>query len=132
MGRSVTNSDGVTTFYDDSGNIVGYHRDNETVVEAYGDYMPLASVVQGAASGDSGWLDTFNNLVAQVPQIITGVTAYQLSQINMERAKRGQSPLNAAAYGPQVGVGLNQQTMQYLMYGAFGIAAVYLIGQRRK
>ncbi len=106
----------------------GYYDNQGNVYDTDGYIVGTANdVIQGAAAGNGGWLDTLNNLIQAAPQVVTGLTAYQLSQINIERAKRGQSPLTAAAYGPQVGVGLNAQTMNMVMMIAIGLGAVMLI-----
>lgn len=74
---------------------------------------------------------TLASIVSAVPQLITGLTAFQLSQVNVERARRGLSPLNASAYGPQVGVTVAPQTMSTILMLAVGLGAVFLLSRSR-
>jgi hypothetical protein len=72
----------------------------------------------------ASWLDA---LSSAAPKILAGLNAYQISQINIDRARRGLPAINAAAYGPQIGVGLNLGSSNLLLYGALAIGAMMLI-----
>lgn len=92
-------------------------------------YSDMQSAQVAAQSG--AW-DTLNNMIAQIPTLVTGLTSFQISQLNIARAKKGLTPINASAYGPQVAVGLNPQTRNLVMYGALGIGAVILMSALKK
>lgn len=79
----------------------------------------------GVASND--WFDMVTKILPQIPGYIT---AYQLAQVNVERAQRGLPPLNTASYGPRVGVNFTPQTQQMLMFGIIGLVAVMLFTRR--
>lgn len=61
---------------------------------------------------------------SQIPNIVAGINAFELSQINLERARQGLPPLSAQAYGPQVSVGLSSQTIMLI---AIAIGALFLL-----
>lgn len=119
--------------------------------------IPAGTIGMGALS-DGATGDTAANTTTASPSfmdsvssILTGLgTAYltktqvdaqqQLWNVQLQRAQAGLAPLsiNPAQYGlpgPQVGVGLSASTQTFLMWGAIGIAAVYLLpkllGSRR-
>ena len=80
-------------------------------------------------SGTSWW----DRLLTALPATVTAVgSAYinsQLVKTNLERAKQGLPFLNTQQYQPGVGVnvGLTRPTQNLLMYGALGLAAVYVL-----
>ena len=121
--------------YDD---VTGY------VYDAYGDPIgtadavdwsgttPIIStvttdVVAQAAAGDSTAMTILQSLIDNGVKIVSGINAYQLQQINIQRAKVGQAPINTAAYGPQIGVGLNQSTTTMIMMIAAGLGIILLM-----
>ena len=61
-----------------------------------------------------------------IMKAIAALNAFQLSQINIERARSGKQPINTAAYAPSIGVGLTSGTSSMLLYGAIGIGALIL------
>lgn len=86
----------------------------------------------GGASGavvDSG---LFNQILDAAPRILAAFNAQQIAQINIDRAQRGLPAINAAAYGPQIGIGLNPGMSQMLMYGALGIGAIMLLNRPKR
>jgi len=85
--------------------------------------------VTGAASNASS-TDYLKMITDALPAVSAFFNAQQMAQINLARAQKGLAPLNAAAYGPQVGVSLNPQTQQFITYGLIGLAAFFLINKR--
>ncbi len=91
------------------------------------------TITEAAASGNWSWLtDLINAAPDAIPKILTGLNAYEISQINLERARRNQPPINPAVYGPQVNVGLSAQTTQMLMWGAAGLAVLFFVSRARR
>jgi len=106
--------------YDTSGNITGYYDDSFLAYNA--DQVPIvvngaqaiydpnnnilidASAIGGAVVdpgappagvSQTDWASLFSQAV---PNIINGIQAWQLSQINVRRAQSGLPPLNTATY----------------------------------
>jgi hypothetical protein len=54
-----------------------------------------------------------------------------LNELNLERARRGQPPLNVSQYAaqsaPQVRAGLTPDTQSLLIYGGAALAGVWLL-----
>jgi hypothetical protein len=76
------------------------------------------------------WIDTAQKL-------LTAVTMTQqqrsLMQLNIERAKLGQPPIDINAYtGVGVNVGLSQGTQQLVMYGGIALLAILLLNSLTK
>lgn len=116
---------GVSQWYDVNGNLVGIQDPGGGFVPMF-DYSGSTenAIAVGTSSAVTDW--------PQLLQAVGGaVSAWQLNQINIARAQKGQAPINAAAYGPQVGVGLNQQTTNLIMYVAIGLGAVLLLNRKR-
>lgn len=101
-----------------------------------------ANAVAGAAPAatSSNWWD---NLLSAIPSTVTTIgnalpalgQAYfqtQAMKLNLDRAKQGLPPINTASYAPGLNVGLTPQTSNLLMYGAIGLAAVFVIMQFTK
>ena len=144
--------------YDSSGNLTGYYDDqflaynasqqpivvngyqaifdpnNNTLIDAsgiggYATYTGGTAVFPnsppaGVSSGD--WLSMFSDAV---PKVITGIQAWQLSQINVKRAQSGLAPLNSALYAPgQAGFLANMSSTSMLLIA--GVAAVFLLGKK--
>jgi len=140
----------MTAIYDGSGNIVGYYDDNFLAYDASGSPImangaqaiwdpnnnvlidattipnSVSSTTPPAGISQSDWLSL---LTDAVPKIITGVQAYQLSQVNVKRASQGLAPLNAALYAPgQAGFLANMSSTSMLLIA--GVAAVFLLGKK--
>lgn len=129
MNSSFEVIDGVGYWFDIDGNVVASQAPGYPVEFAQGvtDYSGTATTYISVGTSDS---------VTNWPQLLQAVggavSAWQLNQINIARAQQGKPPINAAAYGPQIGVGLNQQTMNLLMWGGLGLGAILLFGGRRR
>ena len=118
-----TGSNGTIWYMNAAGEVIGYYdvASNSTVSVA--PVTDQAAIDAGSNAGVNDW----KTLLTAVGG---AVSAMQLNQINVARAQKGLPPINAAAYGPQVGVGLNAQTSQLLMYIALGLGAVMLLKRR--
>lgn len=70
---------------------------------------------------DEPWWDTWARIASSV---VMANQQRQLMQINVERARRGEPPLDMAAYtGVGVNVGLSAQTRQLVTYGGLALLA---------
>lgn len=97
----------------------------------------------GELSDDSGGFD-WQGMISSAPAMLkdlyiahqTGEAQSKLLEINLERARRGQTPIDSAAYAPQVNVGVAPQTMKtgaVIALGGIGlVAALMLLGGRRR
>lgn len=101
----------------------------------YGE-TPVYEIMTGAGpaavpetAGDWSFADIFKQAPAILRDLWTARTAaeYQdkLLEIQLERARRGQSPLDMQRYGPQVNVGVAPQTQRA---AAIGIGTLALVG----
>jgi len=125
--------DGSTYYKDGYGNIIGATDPN-------GNFIPVSDpgpsdiaapdTSSPPAPANINPADWINLLAQSVPKIIAGMNAYQLSQLQMDRARRGLPPLNAALYGPQMGVGLTPETSKMLLFGALGIGALLMLTKK--
>lgn len=113
-------SDGSTYYLDENGVAVGFTDVNGT----YYDASNAAAPVKPATVSDTDWVKILSDVV---PKVVASLNAWQLSQINIDRAKRNLPAINASAYGPQIGVGLTGGTSNMLLYGALAIGAIMLI-----
>jgi hypothetical protein len=82
------------------------------------------SITQKIASQqqrDEPWWETWARIASSV---IMANQQRQLMQINVERAKRGEPPLDVAAYSSVgVQVGVSQNTQQFLTYAGAALLA---------
>ncbi len=102
---------------------VSLFDDNGTAV------APINSAATQAATGatDSTTMNIISSLPSLIPALASGYSALSLADVNIGRAKAGLPPLNAAAYGPQVGVSLAPATQSLVMYGVAALALVMLL-----
>jgi hypothetical protein len=101
-----------------------YYIDDET-----GEVIAADGNTYGESDG--GFFDWISSVFTgeNVKAVLTAAQAYQLQQINLERAQRGLAPLSAAQYAPTVNVGVNQDTQRMLMIGAIALGAVLLLSK---
>ncbi len=97
------------------------------------------SVPIDTSSGGNWWDRLLNAIPSTVSTIGNALPALgqayfqtQAMKINLDRAKQGLPPINTAAYAPGINVGVTPQTRNMLMYGAIGLAAVFVIMQLTK
>jgi hypothetical protein len=76
--------------------------------------------------------DTVNDYAKLATSALTTLQTFQLNQINVNRAKQGLPPINTAAYGTGINVGLTPQTQQLVMYGGIALLAILLINSIRR
>lgn len=88
----------------------------------------------GTAGLSSQIWDGLTKVANIVPSILTGLTQYQLAQVNVERARQGLNPINTAQYGPQVGVrvGPDQATQKMIMYGGMALLGLLAFNMMRR
>ena len=89
-------------------------------------YTPSNQTIQTATG------DTATNYAQLATSALTALQTYQLNQINVQRASQGLPPLNTAAYGTGINVGLNAQTQQLVIYGGLALLAVLLVNSLTK
>lgn len=88
------------------------------------------------ASGAPWYRDVLNSVLDSVKQLAPayiGVKQAQTCvQINAERARNNQAPIDCAAGGlaPQVAVGISPD-VKWILWGALGIGAMFLLMRRR-
>jgi hypothetical protein len=103
----------------------------------YGDLPPADAALPSTAPGSSpipvpgsswNWQDVMNKAPAMLRDLMLATTSAdyqrQLTQINIDRAKKGQPPLAAGQYAPMVQVGVAPQTMKIAGIGAGTFLAV--------
>jgi hypothetical protein len=57
-----------------------------------------------------------------------GIQQFQFMQINVDRARKGQPPIDAAQYsGAYVNVGLNPETQRLVTYAGIGLLALVVL-----
>jgi hypothetical protein len=98
------------------------------------DWIDQIDALQNPAGPvDDGF--SFSKLLDQAPTLVrdlyvakeTGDAQAKLLEINLERARRGQPPLDLASYSPHaVSVGVAPQTQQALGIGAAVVVAALL------
>lgn len=112
------------TFLDNDGNHWAFDQNgNASVVSAdyVNPWIPNKDV-QNQISTESG-----TNVSQLATQALTALQTYQLNQINVNRAKQGLPPINTAAYGTGINVGLSADTQKLVMYGGIALLGVLLV-----
>src|SRR5258708_7668315 len=92
----------------------------------------VPGVLTAATSGaPSDWLGA---IAGALPKLSAFLTAEQLAQINIDRARQGKPALQTSQYAPQVGVGLDPGTAKLVMMVGLGLAGVIIVPKllRRK
>lgn len=91
---------------------------------------PVVTLPPATGPSDTGWnwqkaLDNAPSVLRDL-MLANSTADYQakLMQLNLERAKKGQPPLDAAQYAPRVQVGVAPQTMKVAGLGIGAIAAI--------
>lgn len=106
-------TDGFTTNIDDAyANAINQVAPNATAI-----------VQQQQAPGES-WMDA---LQRSLPILAATYQQKQILDVQVERARQGLPPLNASQYAAGVQVGLSSDTQKMLIFGALGIAALFLV-----
>lgn len=84
-------------------------------------------VLQTAEANKFPGESTLDAIGRLLPQLALAANQRELLKIQLERAQRGQPPLDASNYGLGVNVGLSPDTQKMLLIGAAGLAAVLLL-----
>jgi len=117
------------TFLDNDGNHWAFDKNGKaSVVSAdyVNPWVPTATA-QAQISTDSG-----TDITKLATNALTALQTYQLNQINVQRAKQGLPPINTAAYGTGINVGLSADTQKLVMYGGIALLGVLLINSLTK
>lgn len=117
------------TFIDVDGNHWAFDQSGgaKQVADDYvNPWVPTKQAIE-ATQGNTG-----NDWAGLATSALTTLQTWQLNQINVNRAKQGLPPINTAAYGTGINVGLNAQTQQLVIYGGLALLALLLVGQLRK
>lgn len=85
-------------------------------------------IAQTAVPGES-WFDT---LARALPLVAATYQQKEILGVQMDRAKAGLPPLNMSQYAAGVNVGLSPDTSKLLLYGALGIAALFMFSHARR
>lgn len=67
------------------------------------------------------WMDSLARLL---PILATTYQQKQLLEVQMQRARQGQPPLDVSMYAPSVRVGLSEDTKNMLLIGGAVVAAI--------
>lgn len=86
-------------------------------------------------SDSTGWLSSLSSIVSAASQAALTAdqiaTANKVTNLQIQQAAAGKSPLNLSAYGlsttPGVSVGLSTSTQSLLMYGGIALLGVWLL-----
>lgn len=137
--------------YDYAGNVVGYYDDqflaydasqnpimangaqaiydpnNNVLIDATQLQTAVSPSTPPAGVSSTDWVKLFTDAV---PKVITGLQAWQLSQINVQRASQGLPPLNAALYAPGQAGFLANMSSQTLLLIAAGVGLFLVMGKK--
>lgn len=76
--------------------------------------------------------DTFIDTVSKLaPTVIQTSQANKIMKINLELARQGKPPIDTTSYSPQFNVGIPKD-VQYILWGALAIGAIFVISKARK
>lgn len=126
--------------------MLGYDANTNTFIDILGQHWAFDASGNATAVADdyvNPWIptstvidqknpNTGNDWATLASQTLTAIQTYQLNQINVERARQGLPPLNTAAYGTGINVGLSPQTQQLVMYGGIALLAILLINSLKR
>lgn len=89
------------------------------------------AVSDAVQSSGFNWDSFMDNLSQIVGVVVQGKVQHDLLQVNLDRARLGQPPINTAAYTPGVNVGVSGDTKQlvYIVGGVAALIAVFAIMQ---
>ena len=85
----------------------------------------ITQKIASQQQADEPWWETWSRIASSV---VMANHQRQLMQINVDRAKRGEPPLDIAQYtGVGVQVGVSQNTQQFLTYAGIAVLGFLLI-----
>ncbi len=79
---------------------------------------------EASSKGPSDWI---TGIVSALPKISAFLTAEQLAQVNIDRAKKGLPALQTSQYAPQVGIGLDPGPSKLTTLISIGIAGIIIV-----
>jgi len=85
----------------------------------------ITQKIEEAQKPGESWGDTAIRIATSLAM---GVQQLQFMQINVDRARKGQPPIDAAQYsGAYVNVGLNPETQKLVTYAGIGLLALVVL-----
>lgn len=89
----------------------------------------VTGVISSQQSGGESWMDT---LQRTLPVLAATYQQKQILGIQLARAQAGLPPLDPAALGVGVSVGISPELKQMLVIGGIGLAAVIFMSRGRR
>jgi hypothetical protein len=87
----------------------------------------ITQKIKDAQNPGESWADT---AVRIATSLAMGIQQWQFMQINVDRARKGQAPIDAAQYsGAYVNVGLNPETQRLVIYAGIGLVALLALSR---
>jgi len=84
----------------------------------------VKKIKEGQEEGET-WADAAIRIATSLS---LGIQQFQFMQINVDRARKGQPPIDAAQYsGAYVNVGLNPETQRLVTYAGIGLLALVVL-----
>jgi hypothetical protein len=80
-------------------------------------------IIDSQKSVGENWYDSLARLL---PTLAATYQQKQLLDVQVQRARAGQPPLNVSNYAPGINVGVNQDTQKLLVYAALGLGALFV------
>lgn len=95
----------------------------DVIAPGFTDQMP------GQAQPGESWIDTATKLMTT---LIMTDQQRRLMSVNLDRARKGLPPIDAASYGMGVNVGLSPATRQLVVIGGLVLAGLLVMNLVRK
>jgi len=90
----------------------------------------ITQKIDEAQKPGESWADTAIRIATSLS---LGIQQFQFMQINVDRARKGQPPIDANAYsGAYVNVGLDPNTQRLVTYAGIGILALVVLNMVTK
>jgi hypothetical protein len=87
----------------------------------------ITQKIQEVQKPGESWTDA---AIRAFTGLAMGVQQLQFMQINVDRAKKGLPPVDAAQYsGAYVNVGLNPETQRLIIYAGIGLVALFALSK---
>jgi hypothetical protein len=85
----------------------------------------ITQKIKDAQNPGESWADAAIRIATGLS---LGIQQFQFMQINVDRARKGQPPIDAAQYsGAYVNVGLNPETQKLVTYAGIGLLALVVL-----
>jgi hypothetical protein len=90
----------------------------------------ITQKIKDAQNPGESWADAAIRIATGLS---LGIQQFQFMQINVDRARKGQPPIDAAQYsGAYVNVGLNPETQRLVTYAGIGLLALVVLNMVTK